>query len=67
MRGPAFAYEPLLEYDQTEHPTRQDLVRPLISHQNGYVPVPAAPGLGITVQRDVLARYTTTAETVATL
>ena len=66
-RGPAFAYEPLLEYDRTEHPTRQDLVRPLISHDNGFVPVPAAPGLGITVQRDVLARYTTTAETVATL
>ena len=66
-RGPAFAYEPLLEYDQTEHPTRQDLVRPLISQHNGYVPVPAAPGLGITVQRDVLARYTTATETVATL
>ena len=65
--GPPFAHEPLLEYDQTEHPTRQDLVRPLISHQNGFVPVPAAPGLGITVQRDVLARYTTATETIATL
>ncbi len=66
-RGPAFAYEPLLEYDQTEHPTRQALVRPLISQHNGYVPVPAAPGLGITVRRDALERYTTAAETVATL
>ena len=42
-------------------------MRPLISQQDGYVPVPAAPGLGITVQRDVLARYTTATETVATL
>ena len=65
--GPPFAHEPLLEYDQTEHPTRQDLVRPLISQHDGYVPVPAAPGLGITVQRDVLARYTTATETIATL
>ena len=66
-RGPAFAYEPLLEYDRTEHPTRQDLVRPLISQHSGFVPVPASPGLGITVQRDMLARYTTTSETIATL
>ncbi len=65
--GPPFAYEPLLEYDRTDHPTRQELMRPLISQHDGFVPVPAAPGLGITVQRDVLDRYTTTSETIAAL
>ncbi|MAG35755.1 MAG: hypothetical protein CL878_05860 [Dehalococcoidia bacterium] len=65
--GPALAHEPLLEYDQTEHPTREALVRPIISQRDGHVQVPDGPGLGITVQRDVLERYATSAETVASL
>ena len=63
--SPSLVQEPLLEYDQTEHPTREALVHPRIGQRDGFVAVPDGPGLGIEVDRDVLERYATSAVDVA--
>lgn len=49
--------EPMLEYDQSAHPFRQDLIFGAIAMKGGMVPIPDAPGLGIEVDREVLERY----------
>lgn len=49
--------EPMLEYDQSGHPFRQELVSHPVLMANGRVPIPDGPGLGIEVRRDVLERY----------
>ncbi|HET7401100.1 MAG TPA: mandelate racemase/muconate lactonizing enzyme family protein [Usitatibacter sp.] len=54
------AHEPfptLLEYDMTENALRTELAREPIRHISGMVAVPQAPGLGIEIDRDVLAKY----------
>ena len=47
----------MLEYDQSSHPFRQHLVEELPRMVDGRVVVPDRPGLGITVDRDVLERF----------
>ena len=47
----------LFEYDMTENGLRTELVVNPIRAVDGAVPVPDAPGLGIEIDRDVLARY----------
>ena len=55
---PAFgAHQPLLEYDSTPHPFRQDLLVEPIRVEGGIAHVPQGPGLGIEVRRDVLERW----------
>ena len=49
--------EPMLEYDQSDHPFRQALVHDAIGLRAGLVQIPDGPGLGIEVNREVLARY----------
>jgi len=49
--------EPMLEYDQSSHPFRQDLIFGAISMRDGMVRIPDGPGLGVEVDRDVIARY----------
>lgn len=49
--------EPMLEYDQSSHPFRQHLVQELPAMADGRVVVPDRPGLGITVDREVLDRF----------
>jgi D-galactarolactone cycloisomerase len=49
--------EPLLEFDRSEHPFRQAIVKQQIEHEKGRVRIPTGPGLGIEVDRDVLRRY----------
>jgi D-galactarolactone cycloisomerase len=49
--------EPLLEFDRTEHPIRQSLLVRPIEHENGIVRIPDGPGLGIEVNRDMVARF----------
>ena len=49
--------EPMLEYDQSAHPFRQDLIHGAITMQDGMVAVPQGPGLGVEIDRDVLERY----------
>lgn len=52
-----FASEPILEYDQSEHPFRQALIEQPVSRDNGRVIIPDAPGLGININREVINRY----------
>ena len=49
--------EPMLEFDRTEHPIRQAVLKEPIEHVNGVVRIPRGPGLGIDVDRDALARF----------
>lgn len=46
--------QPLLEFDQTEHPVRQAILQTPIGHQQGVVTIPSGPGLGIEINRDAL-------------
>ena len=54
-----FATEPVLEYDRSSHPFRQDLVSEPLALQNGWVHIPEKPGLGIEIDRQVIERYDT--------
>ena len=49
--------EPILEFDRTENPFRQAIVKTPIEHQNGVVAIPDGPGLGIEINRDALAEF----------
>ncbi len=49
--------EPLLEYDQSSHPFRQDLVFGAVGMVGGKVPIPTSPGLGVEINREVIERY----------
>ena len=57
-------WEPMLEFDTTDNAFRDELLtEPLniqqhVRNNNGRVPVPTGPGLGVEPDRDVLARYT---------
>ena len=48
---------PMLEFEQTPNPLRDDLAREPIAQHGGMVRVPDGPGLGIEVDRDVLGRF----------
>jgi D-galactarolactone cycloisomerase len=50
--------EPLLEYDRSAHPFRTALVRESsdLLPRDGWVTIPDGPGLGVTVDREALAR-----------
>ncbi len=52
-----FPLEPILEYDQSEHPFRRDLVDHPIGMVDGRVAIPDRPGLGIEVDRAAIDRY----------
>ncbi|SES20830.1 mandelate racemase/muconate lactonizing enzyme family protein [Rhizobium sp. NFR03] len=49
--------EPILEFDRTENPFRQAVVKTPIDHVGGVVAIPNGPGLGIEIDRDALAEY----------
>ena len=52
-----FAGDPIFEYDRSSHPFRQQLVREPVQHDHGWLEVPSRPGLGVEVDREVIARY----------
>jgi len=52
-----FAQEPVLEYDRSSHPFRQQLITRPIGLVDGWVPIPTGPGLGVDVDRSVLEKY----------
>jgi D-galactarolactone cycloisomerase len=55
---PAFRpIPPMLEFEQTPNPLRDELAREPIVQRRGVVVVPDGPGLGIEVDREVLARF----------
>lgn len=49
--------EPMLEYDQSSHPFRLDLINDGIEFVDGFVKVPAAPGIGVEINRTILNQY----------
>ncbi|MCV3737245.1 mandelate racemase/muconate lactonizing enzyme family protein [Rhizobium sp. TRM96647] len=49
--------EPILEFDRTENPFRQAVIRTPIEHVRGVVKIPDGPGLGIDIDRDALAEF----------
>ena len=48
---------PMLEYEQTFNPFRDELTSADLRHKGGFVTVPNGPGLGIEINREVLERY----------
>jgi hypothetical protein len=54
--GPS-AETPMLEYDTTENLFRTTLLTEPLAVRDGFIQVPSGPGLGITVDEDVLRRY----------
>jgi D-galactarolactone cycloisomerase len=47
----------MLEFDRSEHPFRQAVLREPIEHANGVVRIPEGPGLGIAIDRDAVRRF----------
>ena len=52
-----FPIEPLLEFDQSEHPIRMAVLTQPIMQRDGWVEVPDGPGLGIEIDRAALRRF----------
>lgn len=50
--------EPMLEYDRSTHPFREDLIYGAISMVDGKVPIPQGAGIGVNVNREVLEQHT---------
>jgi len=49
--------EPLLEFDRSENPLREELLTEPLRQAGGYLPVPQGPGLGVVINPETLARY----------
>ena len=49
--------EPLLEFDQSEHPIRFAVSTQPIVQKDGWVAIPEGPGLGIEIERSALTRF----------
>ncbi|WP_373893811.1 mandelate racemase/muconate lactonizing enzyme family protein [Virgibacillus sp. CBA3643] len=49
--------EPYLEYDQSDHPFREDLIFNAVRMENGKVKIPNKPGIGVDINRDVINEY----------
>jgi len=49
--------EPSFEFDRTEHPIRQAILKAPIEHVNGTIAIPDGPGLGIEVNRAALNQF----------
>lgn len=50
-------HEPMLEYDQSDHPFRDCLINGAVKMENGKVRVPDGPGIGVDVNREVIEQY----------
>jgi D-galactarolactone cycloisomerase len=49
--------EPMVEFDRSSHPFRLDLIGGGIDFVDGFVRIPSGPGIGVTVNRAVLERF----------
>ncbi|MER2490794.1 mandelate racemase/muconate lactonizing enzyme family protein [Catenovulum sediminis] len=49
-----------LEYDRTENPLRDEMYEQMITVDKGQAIVPTAPGLGVTINRKALEKFTVT-------
>ena len=50
-------WEPILEFDRSEHPFRQAVLKRPLEHEGGVVRIPTGPGLGIEIDREALAKF----------
>jgi D-galactarolactone cycloisomerase len=50
-------FEPLLEYDQSSHPFRLDLINDGVTFKDGFVEIPTGAGIGVEVNRTILQKY----------
>ena len=55
--GALLPVEPMLEYDQSNHPFRLELIHDSIGFRDGYVKIPDSPGIGVEVNRGALEKY----------
>lgn len=51
------AAETYLEYDQSDHPFREDLIFNAIQMVNGKINIPQESGIGVEINRDVIDEY----------
>ncbi|HYM71381.1 MAG TPA: mandelate racemase/muconate lactonizing enzyme family protein [Stellaceae bacterium] len=49
--------EPLLEFDQSEHPIRMAVITEPIVQRDGWVAIPEGPGIGVEIDRAALAKF----------
>lgn len=49
--------EPIFEFDRTENPFRQAIVKTPLEHVNGIIDIPMGPGLGIEINYDALEEF----------
>lgn len=49
--------EPMLEFDQSSHPFRKDLICDGIHYAAGKVTIPTKPGIGVDVDIDIIKQY----------
>jgi D-galactarolactone cycloisomerase len=54
----AVPYPPLLEYDIGHNPLQNEIFAEPIRYQNGLLDVPTGPGLGVTLDRAAVQRFT---------
>ena len=54
-----FARSPILEYDQSSHPFRRDLLNNPLNLKDGMINVSSEPGLGIDVNMDTIKKFKT--------
>ncbi len=52
-----FPAEPLFEYDRSPHPFRDGVTREQFEMQDGYLPIPDRPGLGVTLDLEFIRRF----------
>ena len=52
-----FAKQPVLEYDRSSHPFRQQLIHNPWSLEQGVIAIPHGPGLGIELRMDTIEKY----------
>jgi D-galactarolactone cycloisomerase len=52
-----FPAEPFFEYDRSAHPLREGVTQERFRLQDGYLPIPARPGLGVSLDLDFVKRH----------
>lgn len=56
--GKIMPTEPYFEFDRSPNPLREGVTKEKITQEGGYIPIPARPGLGITLDKDFVREHT---------
>jgi D-galactarolactone cycloisomerase len=49
--------QPIFEFDRTDNPFRQAVVKTPLEHERGVMRIPSGPGLGIEIDRAALKQF----------